>query len=86
MLWISSGYVVMSTFSVLILLIRVLSLCPQVSLAKGFSILLIFSKKKTNKPKNKNNKKEKQTNKQTKNNPAPDFDDSLYISFLFLLG
>ena len=34
----------MSPFSFLILLIRVLSLCPLVSLAKGLSILLIFSK------------------------------------------
>ena len=42
--WISSGSVVMSLFSVLILLIRMLSLCPIVSLAKGLSILLIFSK------------------------------------------
>jgi hypothetical protein len=42
--WISSGSVVMSPFSVLILLIRILSLCPLVSLANGLSILLIFSK------------------------------------------
>jgi hypothetical protein len=42
--WISSGSVVISTFSVLILLIRILSLCPLVSLAKGLSIFLIFSK------------------------------------------
>jgi hypothetical protein len=41
---ISSGSVVMSPFSFLILLIRMLSLCPLVSLAKGLSILLIFSK------------------------------------------
>jgi hypothetical protein len=34
----------MSPFSFLILLIRILSLCPLVSLAKGLSILLIFSK------------------------------------------
>jgi hypothetical protein len=34
----------MSPFSCLILLIRILSLCPLVSLAKGLSILLIFSK------------------------------------------
>jgi hypothetical protein len=34
----------MSLFSFLILLIRILSLCPLVSLAKGLSILLIFSK------------------------------------------
>ena len=41
--WISSGSVVMSPFSFLISLIRMLSLCPLVSLAKGLSILLIFS-------------------------------------------
>jgi hypothetical protein len=41
MFWISSGSVVMSPFSVFILLIRILSLCPLVSLAKGLSILLI---------------------------------------------
>ena len=34
----------MSPFSFLILLIRMLSLCPLLSLAKGLSILLIFSK------------------------------------------
>jgi hypothetical protein len=44
MFWISSGSVVMSSFSFLILLIRMLSLCPLVSLEKGLSILLIFSK------------------------------------------
>ena len=44
MLWISSSSVVMSPFSFLILLIRILSLCPLVSLVKGLSILLIFSK------------------------------------------
>ena len=44
MFWISSGSVVMSPFSFLFLLIRILSLCPLVSLAKGLSILLIFSK------------------------------------------
>jgi hypothetical protein len=44
MLWISSGPVVMSPFSVLILLIRILSLSPVIGLAKGLSILLIFSK------------------------------------------
>ena len=44
MFWISSGSVVMSLFSFLILLIRILSLCPLVSLAKGISILLIFLK------------------------------------------
>ena len=43
-LWISSGSVLMFPFSFLILLIRMLSLCPLVSLAKGLSILLIFSK------------------------------------------
>jgi hypothetical protein len=41
---ISFDYIVMSPFSFLILLIRILSLCPLVSLAKGISILLIFSK------------------------------------------
>ena len=41
--WISSDSVVMSHFSFLILLIRILSLCPLVSLAKVLSILLIFS-------------------------------------------
>ena len=44
MSWISSGFVVMSPFSFLILLIRILSLCPLVILAKGLPILLIFSK------------------------------------------
>jgi hypothetical protein len=39
---ISMVSVVMSTFSFLILLIWILSLCPLVSLAKGLSILLIF--------------------------------------------
>jgi hypothetical protein len=42
--WISSDSVVLSPFSFLILLIRILSLCPLVNLAKGLSILLIFSK------------------------------------------
>jgi hypothetical protein len=42
--WISTVSLVMSPFSFLILLIRILSLCPLVSLAKGLSILLIFSK------------------------------------------
>jgi hypothetical protein len=42
--FISSDSVVISPFSFLILLIRILSLCPLVSLAKGLSILLIFSK------------------------------------------
>jgi hypothetical protein len=37
-------FVVMSPFSFVILLIWVLNLCPLVSLAKGLSILLIFSK------------------------------------------
>jgi hypothetical protein len=41
---ISSGSVVMAPFSFLILLIWILSLCSLVRLAKGFSILLIFSK------------------------------------------
>ena len=41
MFWISSCSVVMSSFSFLILLIRILALCPLVSLAKGLSILLI---------------------------------------------
>jgi hypothetical protein len=44
MFWISSGSVVMSPFSFLILLIRILSLYPLISLAKGLSILLIFLK------------------------------------------
>jgi hypothetical protein len=43
MVWISLGSV-MSPFSFLILLIRKLPLCPLVSLAKGLSVLLIFSK------------------------------------------
>ena len=34
----------MASFSFLVLLIRMLSLCPLVSLAKGLCILLIFSK------------------------------------------
>jgi hypothetical protein len=38
--WISSGSVVMSPFSFLILLIRILSLCPLVSLAKGHDQIL----------------------------------------------
>jgi hypothetical protein len=42
--WISSGSVVKSPFSFLILLIRIRSLSPLVSVAKGLSILLIFSK------------------------------------------
>ena len=44
MFWISSDSVVLSHFSFLILLIRILSLFTLVSLAKGLSILLIFSK------------------------------------------
>jgi hypothetical protein len=44
MFWISSDSVVMSPFSFLILLIRILFLCPLVILAKGLSILLIFLK------------------------------------------
>jgi hypothetical protein len=44
MFWISSDSVVMSPFSFLILLIRILFLCPIVSLAKGLYILLIFFK------------------------------------------
>ena len=42
--WISSVSVVIAPFSFLILIIWILSLCPLVSLAKGLSILLIFSK------------------------------------------
>jgi hypothetical protein len=42
--WISLVCVVISPFSFLILLIRILSLCPVVNLGKGLSILLIFSK------------------------------------------
>jgi hypothetical protein len=42
--WISSCSVVMSPFSFLILLIRILSLCPLVSLAKGFIYLVDFLK------------------------------------------
>jgi hypothetical protein len=41
---ISTGSVVMSPFSFLILLIRILYLCPLVSQCKGLSVLLIFSK------------------------------------------
>jgi hypothetical protein len=37
-------FIVMSPFLLLILLIRILSLCPLVNLAKGLSILLIFTK------------------------------------------
>jgi hypothetical protein len=42
--WISLFSVVMAPFSFLILLVRILSLCPLVHLAKGLSILFIFSK------------------------------------------
>jgi hypothetical protein len=42
--WISSVSLVMSPFSLLTLLIRIPSLCPLVSLAKGLSILLIVSR------------------------------------------
>jgi hypothetical protein len=41
---ISSGSVVMSPFSVLILFIYILSLCPLISLAKGFIYLVDFLK------------------------------------------
>ena len=41
---ISSVFDVITPFSVLILLIRILSVCPAVSLAKGLSFLLIFSR------------------------------------------
>jgi len=44
MFLISSGSVDISPFSFLILLIRILSLCPLVSLAKSLSILLILLK------------------------------------------
>ena len=47
MFWISLSSVVMSPFSFLILLIKLLFLCPLVSLAKGLSILLIFLKEPT---------------------------------------
>jgi len=42
--WTSSDSIAMSSFSFLIFLIWTQSLCPLVSLAKGFSILLIFSR------------------------------------------
>jgi hypothetical protein len=42
--WISSDSVVMSPFSFLSLLIKILSLCPQVCLDKALSVFLIFSK------------------------------------------
>jgi hypothetical protein len=38
--WISSGFVVMSPFSFPILLIRMLSLCPLVSLANSVSFII----------------------------------------------
>ena len=44
MFWISSDSVVISPFSILILLIGILSLCSLVSLSRGLSVLLIFSK------------------------------------------
>ena len=47
MFWIFSDPIVMSPFSFLILLIRILSLCLLVSLAKGLSVLLIFVKEPT---------------------------------------
>jgi hypothetical protein len=46
MFWISSGSVVISPFSFLIFLIRIMSLYPLVSLANSLFILLIFSKNK----------------------------------------
>jgi hypothetical protein len=42
--WISSGYVVMSPFSFLILLNRMLSLCLLASLSNSLSILFYFLK------------------------------------------
>jgi hypothetical protein len=44
MFWISSDSVDMSPFSFLILLIRILSLCPLDRPVKGLYILLIFFK------------------------------------------
>ena len=44
MFWISSGSVVMSPFSFLILFIRILSLCPLVRLDNGLSIFFDFLK------------------------------------------
>jgi hypothetical protein len=41
--WISSDAVDISPFSFLILLFKILFLCPLVGLAKGLFILLIFS-------------------------------------------
>jgi hypothetical protein len=41
---ISSVSIVMSHFSFLILLIRILTLCPLVSMTKGLSIFMFFSK------------------------------------------
>jgi hypothetical protein len=46
MFWISLGSVVMSPFSFPILLIKILSLCPLVSLSKALSIFLIFFSEK----------------------------------------
>jgi hypothetical protein len=43
--WIYSDSVVISPFSFLILLIKILSLCPLVSMARDLSILLILTKK-----------------------------------------
>jgi hypothetical protein len=76
MLWISSSSVVISPFSFVIFLIRILSLCHLVSLAKGLSILLIFSKQ---------NKTKQNKTKQNKTKPAPGLVDSLYSSFCFYL-
>ena len=76
MLKISSYSFVMSPFTFLIFLIRILSLCPLVSLDKGLSILLVFSK--TNKQTNKQNK-------QRKNKTSLGLVDSLYSSFCFYL-
>ena len=69
---ISSDSVVMSPFSLLILFIRMMSLCPLVSLAKGLSIVLILSK-------------QKQKTKTNKQKTAPGLVDSLYSSFCFHL-
>ena len=44
MVFISSDSVALSPFSFLILLIRILSLCPPVSLAKGLIYLVDFHK------------------------------------------
>ena len=71
MFWISSGSVVISPFSFLILLIRLLSLCPLVGLDMGLSNLMIFLKNKT-----------KQTTTTTTDLGLA---DSLYSSFCFHL-